>query len=83
MFGEARRRCRLIDGMSGRAVVLEAEGHTRWCVWRAEAERGNMKAGDARGFVCVEPVVFPRSDAVVLEPGGVQVMRLRLRMEEV
>jgi glucose-6-phosphate 1-epimerase len=83
VFGGARRRCRLVDGRSGRAVVLEAEGHVRWCVWRAEAERGNMRAGDARGFVCVEPVVFPRSDAVVLEPGGMQEMRLRLRTEEV
>lgn len=83
VFGGARRWCRLVDGREGRAVSLEAEGHTRWCVWRAERERGNMKAGDARGFVCVEPVVFPRSDAVVLEPGGVQVMRLRLRTEEV
>lgn len=86
VFAEARSVCRLHDEGLGRTVVLEAAGHTRWCVWRADAAtlpRGNLLPEDAAEFVCVEPVVFPRCDAVVLEPGGRQTMSLALRTEGV
>ena len=84
VFAEARPVCRLRDAGLGRTVVLEAAGHTRWCVWRADAAtlpRGNLLPEDAAGFVCVEPVVFPRCDAAVLEPGGRQALSLVLRTE--
>ena len=84
VFADARPVCRLRDAGLGRAIVLEAAGHTRWCVWRADAgrlPRGNLLPEDASGFVCVEPVVFPRCDAVVVEPVGRQTMSLKLRTE--
>lgn len=84
VFAEARPVCQLRDAGLGRTIVLEAAGHTRWCVWRADAgtlPRGNLLPEDASGFVCVEPVLFPRSDAVVLEPGGRQTISLKLRTE--
>ena len=73
VFAEARKTCRVCGGGAGRAVVLEAAGHSRWCVWRREG----------REFVCVEPVVFPRCDAVVVAPGGRQSMALTMRSEAV
>lgn len=84
VFAEARNACRVLDAGMRRAIVLEASGHTRWCVWRADAAalpRDNLRAEDAAGFACVEPVVFPRCDAVALAPGGRQAMSLSLRTE--
>ncbi len=84
VFSEARKVCRVRDAGLHRTIVLEASGHTRWCVWSADAAglpRDNLRAEDAAGFACVEPVVFPRCDAVVLEPGGRRTMSLALRTE--
>ena len=71
----------MVDEGTGRVVVLEAEGNTRWIVWRAERAAGRMVEGEQDEFVCVEPVVFPRCDGVVLEAGERQRMRVKMRVE--
>ena len=86
VFAAPRTSCRLCDPGLRRVLHLEAAGHSRWCVWRsgpiaAGTLRGNLGPGDVRSFVCVEPVVFPRCDAVRLLPGESREMRLRLRAE--
>jgi hypothetical protein len=63
-------------------VVLEAEGHTRWIVWRAEGAAGRMAEGEQEEFICVEPVVFPRCDGVVLGAGERFGMRMGMRVEK-
>ena len=80
VFAGGRRGCRVRDGGTGRVVELEAEGHTRWIVWRAERAAGRMAEGEKDGFVCVEPEVFPRCDAVVLGAGERHRMRLGMRV---
>ena len=84
VFAGARPVCRVRDAGAGRTVELAAEGHSRWCVWRAKAfgagTRGRLAPEEREDFVCVEPVVFPRCDAVVLEPGGSHRMGLSLRV---
>lgn len=82
VFAGGRRGCRVRDGGTGRVVELEAEGHTRWIVWRAERAAGRMAEAEKDGFVCVEPVVFPRCDAVVLGAGERHRMRLGMRVGE-
>lgn len=86
VFASAVSTCRLRDPLMGRTIALEASGHTRWCAWRSPAvpqvpSAGNLGPGDDRLFACVEPVVFPRCDAVHLAPGACFSMRLVLRTE--
>jgi D-hexose-6-phosphate mutarotase len=88
VFSVPRPSCRLCDPGLRRWLVLEAKGHTRWCVWRSPpipggTSRNNLFPGDVGSFVCVEPVVFPRCDAIRLQPGESREMSLVLRSEAV
>lgn len=78
--------CSLIDPALRRRAVLSATGHARWCVWRSApippgTTRSNLRPEDTSSFLCIEPVVFPRADALLLPPGASHTMTLSIRPE--
>ena len=86
VFAAPRPSCCLRDSGLRRILHIEAKGHSRWCIWRSSpladgSSRGNLLPGDVNSFVCVEPVVFPRCDAIRLNPGESHEMHLRLHAE--
>lgn len=86
IFSSPVPSCRLLDSALRRCTVLAATGHTRWCVWRsapipAGTARSNLRPEDTSSFLCIEPVIFSRADALLLPPGASHTMTLSIRPE--